>query len=56
MEVMNYMTEYCCANDRMDPHDLTVVLDELMDEEFETWCQDNSTQGTHINQIKILVH
>ncbi|XP_077293683.1 pre-rRNA-processing protein TSR2 homolog [Arctopsyche grandis] len=44
MEVMNYMTEYCCANDRLDPHDLCVVLDELMDEEFETWCQDNSTQ------------
>lgn len=45
LQVMDYVTDYCCSKDRIDVYDLTAVLDDLMDEEFETLCQDNSTQG-----------
>lgn len=45
LQIMDYVTDYCCSKNQIDVYDLTAVLDDLMDEEFETLCQDNSTQG-----------
>lgn len=39
-----YVARYCVEN-VADRDDLTEVLEDLMDEEFETVCHDNSPKG-----------
>lgn len=39
-----YVARYCVEN-IVDRDDLTELLEDLMDEEFETVCHDNSPKG-----------
>lgn len=39
-----YIARYCVEN-VVDLEDLTELLEDLMDEEFETVCHDNSPKG-----------
>lgn len=43
IEIMNYIYEYCHTNDNLTVQELRETLEEIMDEEFETICEDNST-------------
>lgn len=41
---MNYTFDYCTKNDACTVYEIQELLDDTMDEEFETICDDNSTQ------------
>lgn len=45
IELIDYVTSYCTENKNVDAIDLREVLEEIMDQEFETICEDESTQG-----------
>ncbi|KAH8308176.1 hypothetical protein KR059_007566 [Drosophila kikkawai] len=42
IEIMDYTYQYCVANENITQGELQEVLEELMDQEFNTLCDDNS--------------
>uniref|UniRef100_C6ZQP9 Pre-rRNA-processing protein TSR2 homolog n=1 Tax=Ochlerotatus triseriatus TaxID=7162 RepID=C6ZQP9_OCHTR len=42
IEMINYITCYCTDNKKVDAYDLREVMEEIMDQEFETICEDES--------------
>ncbi|XP_058825720.1 uncharacterized protein LOC131685788 [Topomyia yanbarensis] len=42
LEIIDYITCFCTENKKVDSHDLREVLEEIMDQEFETICEDES--------------
>uniref|UniRef100_A0A1A9X471 Pre-rRNA-processing protein TSR2 homolog n=1 Tax=Glossina brevipalpis TaxID=37001 RepID=A0A1A9X471_9MUSC len=42
LEIMDYMYKYCIGNENISEGELQLVLEELMDEEFDTICEDGS--------------
>lgn len=54
MEIMNYIYEYCTSNENLTVQELRETLEEIMDEEFETICEDNSTLEMATMLIKCL--
>lgn len=48
-----YVARYCVEN-VVDRDDLTELLEDLMDEEFETVCHDNSPKGKVILNFLIV--
>lgn len=47
IEIINYITCYCTENKRVDAYDLREVMEEIMDQEFETICEDESVKGEY---------
>lgn len=45
MDSMNYVYEYCIGNDNVTESEMQEILEEIMDEEFDTVCEDNSVVG-----------
>lgn len=43
---MNYMTQYCISNERIEVDDIQDVLEDILDEEFDTTCEDDSPKGS----------
>lgn len=39
------MYDYCLANERASAYDIQEVLEEIMDQEFNTICEDGSIEG-----------
>uniref|UniRef100_A0A182PR97 Pre-rRNA-processing protein TSR2 homolog n=1 Tax=Anopheles epiroticus TaxID=199890 RepID=A0A182PR97_9DIPT len=54
IELIDYITSYCTENKNVDAIDLRDVLEEIMDQEFETICEDESTQEVSAVLIKYL--
>uniref|UniRef100_A0A182XP19 Pre-rRNA-processing protein TSR2 homolog n=1 Tax=Anopheles quadriannulatus TaxID=34691 RepID=A0A182XP19_ANOQN len=54
IELIDYVTSYCTENKNVDAIDLREVLEEIMDQEFETICEDESTQEVSAVLIKYL--
>jgi len=42
LECMDYMTQYCLNEQNVQISDIQDVLEDIMDEEFDTVCEDNS--------------
>lgn len=42
---MNYMVQYCLYENNVDGDKIQEALEDLMDEEFETICEDESPKG-----------
>ncbi|ALC46733.1 CG14543 [Drosophila busckii] len=42
IQIMDYTYEYCVGNDNITPGELQEVVEELMDQEFNTLCDDHS--------------
>lgn len=42
---MNYMSQYCICNDRIEVEEIQEVLEDILDEEFDTVCEDDSPKG-----------
>lgn len=40
------MTQYCICNDHIQIEDIQDALEEIMDQEFDTICEDESPKGT----------
>lgn len=53
IEIINYVTCYCTENKRVDFIDLREVLEEIMDQEFQTICQDESIDGKSVTRFGI---
>ncbi|XP_052888562.1 uncharacterized protein LOC128297048 [Anopheles moucheti] len=57
IELIEYVTSYCTENKHVDAIDLREVLEEIMDQEFETICEDDSiheVSGLLIKHLKML--
>lgn len=42
---MNYVYEYCIGNDNVSQSEIQEILEDIMDQEFDTICEDNSAIG-----------
>lgn len=40
------MAQYCICNDHVQIEDIQDALEDIMDEEFDTVCEDDSPKGT----------
>lgn len=45
LDIMNYVYEYCVQNDNIANTELEDLLEELLDQELNTVCEDNSVSG-----------
>uniref|UniRef100_A0A1Y9H9I9 Pre-rRNA-processing protein TSR2 homolog n=1 Tax=Anopheles farauti TaxID=69004 RepID=A0A1Y9H9I9_9DIPT len=54
IELIDYVTSYCTENKKVDSIDLREVLEEIMDQEFETICEDDSIHEVSGILIKYL--
>lgn len=46
VDVAKYMKEYCVSDSRVDAENIQDAIEDLMDEEFDTVCEDESPKGT----------
>lgn len=44
-EIRDYVFKYCSQNDNIIPSELVEILNDVIDEEFDTICEDNSVNG-----------
>lgn len=44
-EIKTYIFNYCTQNDNIQQQEMVDILNEIMDEEFNAICEDNSTIG-----------
>ncbi|XP_055375299.1 uncharacterized protein LOC129608023 [Condylostylus longicornis] len=44
IEMMEYVYQYCMLNQNLDPYELEGIIEEMLDEEFNTICEDNSVK------------
>ncbi|KAJ3629895.1 hypothetical protein MTP99_014258 [Tenebrio molitor] len=51
---MNYMIEYCLNESNVDVDSIQEALDDVMDQEFDTICEDGSTKEIAILLYKFL--
>ena len=52
IEIMDYTYQYCIGNENITQCELQDVLEDLMDQEFNTVCQDNSIQEICANLLR----
>jgi len=44
LEIVNYIVDYCLNTNGLHESDLEETLNQIMDQEFDTICEDNSTR------------
>lgn len=47
-EIRDYIFNYCTQNDNIEPTELVDLINDVIDEEFNTICEDNSVNGKPI--------
>ncbi|XP_037953590.1 uncharacterized protein LOC119683798 [Teleopsis dalmanni] len=52
IQIMDYTYQYCVGNDNITQGELQAVIEELMDQEFNTLCDDNSIQEISRNLLR----
>lgn len=45
IEIKDYVYNYCIQNENVTPNEIGEILNEILDEEFDTICEDNSVRG-----------
>lgn len=45
IEIRDYVFNYCTQNDNVDEREISDILGEILNDEFETICEDNSVEG-----------
>lgn len=45
IDIVNYMAQYCLSDVSIAVADIEEALEDIMDEEFDTICEDNSVKG-----------
>lgn len=48
---MNWVGEYCLGQENLDVDDITEALEDILDEEFSTVCEDNSPKGNYKHSV-----
>jgi len=56
IEVMNYVHQYCIVNENISQSELEGIIEEILDEEFNTVCEDSSVTEVASILIKSLQH
>jgi pre-rRNA-processing protein TSR2 len=54
IEIMNYVTDYCIKNSELHSDEIKELLEDIMDQEFNTICEDDSTNEISIHLMKFL--
>jgi pre-rRNA-processing protein TSR2 len=54
IELVNYINECCLTNPKVDEENLQDLLEDIMDQEFHTVCDDNSPKEISMYLIKYL--
>ncbi|XP_055906435.1 pre-rRNA-processing protein TSR2 homolog [Eupeodes corollae] len=54
IEIMDYTYNYCIKNDKITVGELQDVIEDLMDQEFDTLCDDNSIPEICRNLLRYL--
>lgn len=44
-EIKDYVFNYCTKNENVDESEIAEILNDIIDEEFDTICEDNSVNG-----------
>lgn len=52
-EIKTYVFKYCTQNDNIQQNEMVDLLNEVMDEEFDTICEDNSTNGRSKSSFRL---
>lgn len=47
IEIMNYTFEFCTKNENCSQSDIQELLEDVMDQEFESICDDSSIEGPY---------
>lgn len=45
IDIMDYITQFCIQNAGISQSDIEECLEDLMEQEFETICEDGSIKG-----------
>ncbi|KAK9871433.1 hypothetical protein WA026_012808 [Henosepilachna vigintioctopunctata] len=53
-DIKDYMVKYCLYESNVQVEDIQDALDDIMDEEFNTICEDNSTKDISIILFRFL--
>lgn len=53
-EMKTYIFNYCTQNDNIQQNEMVDILNEIIDEEFDTICEDNSTIGKCTVETKLI--
>jgi pre-rRNA-processing protein TSR2 len=51
---MEYVTNYCLKNNDLDSDEIKELLEDIMDQEFNTICEDDSTNEISIHLMRFL--
>nr|CAI5839740.1 unnamed protein product [Callosobruchus analis] len=54
LDFVNYMVQFCLYERSVDIHKIQEALDEILDEEFETICEDGSTKEVAVLLYKFV--
>ncbi|XP_050100907.1 uncharacterized protein LOC126581360 [Anopheles aquasalis] len=54
IELIDYVTSFCTDNKNIDSIDVRELLEEIMDQEYETICEDDSIQEISVLLMKYL--
>ncbi|XP_063696043.1 uncharacterized protein LOC134827373 [Culicoides brevitarsis] len=54
IEILDYMTDYCLNMKKLESDDVQEALDQIMDQEYDTICDDNSTRELSLYLVKYL--
>lgn len=54
IDCMNYMVQYCLYENDIDVYMIQKTLEDIMDEKFDTICEDESPKGNILFQINVL--
>lgn len=54
VDIKNYIFDYCTVNDNLSEGELSDILHEIMDEEFDTILEDNSVNEISMSLIRQL--
>lgn len=56
IELIDYMTDFCINTKKIDCDEIQEALDQIMDQEFDTICDDNSTKGIFCSTLVEIFH
>lgn len=52
IDIINYMTKYCTCDSAIGTDEIREALEDIMDEEFDTICEDDSIPGVNFLLLK----
>lgn len=54
IQILDYMTDFCLSMKKIESDEVQEALDQIMDQEYDTICDDNSTKEISIYLVRYL--